>query len=187
MQTEGGIPLQMSISTKEQKYIRASIHTPTKTAGATIVFNGKKVVILEKVTQESTSRLLSGEEAAANLFDLIALNPDYHYSASNGFDFKIPVFEGYYIELQREVEPIRETNRYMPTKMILHEVGESGNTLIRSIKYLSFFDEIDPYLQPKEIVFTDESNGETGRITIQKIEYNVGLPDFLFEIDDAPN
>jgi len=187
MHTDGGIKLKMSTSTKEQKYIRASIHTPTKTAEATLVYNGNLVSITKESESHISSSILRGEEAAANLFDLIALNPEYHFRDREAFDFKSLVFKGYRVELQNVADPIEGTERYRPYQLMLYEVDESGETLIRSIKYLSFFDAIDPYQQPKEIVFTDESNGETGRITIQKIEYNVGLPDFLFEIDDAPN
>jgi len=184
MQADGGTSLDMVTSSKEQKYIRASIHTPTKIAGATIVYNGNAIAIVEDIAYQSTSRVLSGEEAAGNLFDLIALNPEYHFRASDGFNFKIPVFEGYRVELLREGQPVAGTERYPPNKMLLYAVGESGDSLIRSIEYLSYFDTIEPYLQPKEITFTDESTGDTGRITVQKVEYNVGLPDFLFEIED---
>jgi outer membrane lipoprotein-sorting protein len=184
MQLGSGASLEMVTSTKNQKYIRASIHNSSNTVGATIVYNGKSIKIVEETSDKSTARILSGEEAAANLFDLVALNPEYHFNANEGLNFKISTFKGYRVELQREATPVAETERFRPTKMLLYKVAETGDTLIRSIDYLSYFEKIDPYLQPKEITFTDEAAGETGRITVQKVDYNVGLPNFLFELPD---
>jgi outer membrane lipoprotein-sorting protein len=75
MQLDGGHSLGMVVSSKEQKYIRATIHNPDKTAGATIIYDGKVIALVEGETFQTTARILSGAEAAANLFDLIALNP----------------------------------------------------------------------------------------------------------------
>lgn len=176
------MPLDMVVSTKKQKFIRASIFNPTKTAGATIVYNDKKIQTHEESGSESSLRMLSGEDAAGNLFDLLALNPEYHFSKDDSFNLKIPVFDGYRLELLKEDTPIAGTDRYRPKKMLLYEVGDTDDSLIRSIEYISYFEMIEPYLLPKEIKFIDESTGETGRITVQKVEYNVGLPDFLFRI-----
>ncbi len=184
MQAKGGVSLNMISSSKKQKYLRVSIHNPTKTAGATIVYNSKTVRTLEESANESSIRTLSGEDAAGNLFDLIGLNPDYHFKINGGFNFKTPVFEGYRVELINEDQPIKETNRYRPSKLLLYKIDETTESLIRSIEYLSFFENIEPYIQPKEIKFTDESTGETGSISIQKFEYNVGLPNFLFELGE---
>jgi outer membrane lipoprotein-sorting protein len=184
IQRGGGIPLNMVVSSKTQKYIRASIFNATKTAGATIVYNSRTIQTVEESGSERSIRTLSGEDAAGNLFDLIALNPDYHFRKNDGFNFKIPVLEGYHVELRRDRKPIENTDRYLPNQLLLYKVSDAGNSLIRSIEYISFFEEIAPYFQPKEITFTDEENGEQGRITIQKVEYNVGLPDFLFSIKD---
>ena len=45
-----------------------------------------------------------------------------------------------------------------------------------------FFDQIDPYFQPMELKFTDVMTGDIGHISVDKIEYNIGLPSFLFDI-----
>jgi hypothetical protein len=47
---------------------------------------------------------------------------------------------------------------------------------------MEFFNQIDPYFQPKKILFTDAKTGDIGHIAVDKIEYNIGLPIFLFEI-----
>ena len=172
----------MLISSKGRKYIRASIRNPKKTAGADIIYNGKTVAIVERGSPQKRSRVLSGEEAAANLFDLIALNPEYHFKNIDGFNFNIPTFKTYRVELQREAEPFEETERYRPVKALLYKEHDAGSTLLRSIEYMEFFNQIDPYFQPKKISYTDAKTGDIGHITVDKIEYNIGLPIFLFEI-----
>ena len=172
----------MLVSIKGRKYIRASIRNPKKTAGADIIYDGKAVAIVERGSPQKRSRVLSGEEAAANLFDLIALNPEYHFKNIDGFDFNIPTFKTYRVELQREAEPFEETERYRPVKALLYESYDADSTLLRSIEYMEFFNQIDPYFQPKKISFTDAKTGEIGHIAVDKIEYNIGLPSFLFEI-----
>jgi len=182
MHLEGGHSVRMVVTIKEQKYIRASIRNPNKTAGADIICDGKEVAIVERGSPQSRSRVLSGEEAATNLFDLIALNPEYHFKNIDGFDFNIPTFRAYRVELQTEAEPVEETERYRPVKALLYKEHDAGSTLVRSIEYMEFFDQIDPYFQPKKISFTDAKTGDIGHITVDKIEYNIGLPSFLFDI-----
>ena len=182
MHLESGHSVRMVVTTKEQKYIRASIRNPKKTAGADIICDGKAVAIVERGSPQSRSRVLSGEEAATNLFDLIALNPEYHFKNIDGFDFNIPTFRAYRVELQTEAEPVEDTERYRPVRALLYKEHDAGSTLVRSIEYMEFFDQIDPYFQPKELTFTDEGTGVIGHITVEKIEYNIGLPSFLFDI-----
>ena len=172
----------MLISSKGSKYIRASIRNQKKTAGADIIYDGKAVAIVERGSPQKRSRVLSGEEAAANLFDLIALNPEYHFKEIDGFNFNIPTFKAYHVELQTEAEPVKETERYRPKKALLYKGHDADGTLVRTIEYMEFFDQTDPYFQPKEILFTDEKTGVVGHIIVDKIEYNTGLPSFLFEI-----
>ena len=86
------------------------------------------------------------------------------------------------MELQTEAEPVEETERHRPVKALLYKEHDAGSTLVRSIEYMEFFDQADPYFQPKKISFTDVKTGDIGHITVDKIEYNIGLPSFLFEI-----
>ena len=182
MHLEGGHSVRMVVTIKEHKYIRASIRNPNKTTGADIICDGKEVAIVERGSPQSRSRVLSGEEAATSLFDLIALNPEYHFKNIDGFDFNIPTFRAYRVELQTEAEPVEETERYRPVKALLYKEHDAGSTLVRSIEYIEFFDQIDPYFQPKELTFNEAGTGVIGHITVDKIEYNIGLPSFLFDI-----
>ena len=187
IQLDGGNPFGMLVSSKGRKYIRASIRNQKKTAGADIIYDGKAIAIVERGSPQKRSRVLSGEEAAASLFDLIALNPEYHFKEIDGFNFNIPAFITYRVELQREAEPLEETERYRPVKALLYKEHDADGTLVRTIEYIKFFDQTDPYFQPKELTFTDVSTGVIGHITVDKFEYNVGLPSFLFEIGDETN
>ena len=177
----------MLVSSKGRKNIRASIRNQKKTAGADIIYDGKAIAIVERGSPQKRSRVLSGEEAATNLFDLIAINPEYHFKNIDGFNFNIPTFKAYHVELQTEAEPVKETERYRPKKALLYKGHDADGTLVRTIEYIKFFDQTDPYFQPKELTFTDVSTGVIGHITVDKFEYNVGLPSFLFEIGDETN
>lgn len=179
---EGGQSVRMVITSKEQKYIRASIRNQKKTTLADIIYDGKAIAIVAMESPQKRSRVLSGEEAATNLFDLIAINPEYHFKNIGGFNLNIPTFKAYRVELQTEAEPVEETERHRPVKALLYKEHDAGSTLVRSIEYMEFFDQADPYFQPKKISFTDVKTGDIGHITVDKIEYNIGLPSFLFEI-----
>ena len=179
---EGGQSVRMVMTSKEQKYIRASIRNQKKTTLADIIYDGKAIAIVVMESPQKRSLVLSGEEAATNLFDLIAINPEYHFKNINGFNLNIPTFKAYRVELQTEAEPVEETERHRPVKALLYKEHDAGSTLVRSIEYMEFFDQADPYFQPKKISFTDVKTGDIGHITVDKIEYNIGLPSFLFEI-----
>ena len=45
---DGYKSFEMVVSSKEQKYIRASIRNPKKTAGADIIYNGKAIAVVER-------------------------------------------------------------------------------------------------------------------------------------------
>jgi hypothetical protein len=55
---DGDKSFEMVVSSKEQKYIRASIRNPKKTAGADIIYNGKAIAIVERETLQSKSRVV---------------------------------------------------------------------------------------------------------------------------------
>ena len=67
---------------------------------------------------------------------------------------------------------------------IVLTVGHLVIWLAIHVQYTKFFDQIDPYFQPKELTFTDVMTGDIGHISVDKIEYNIGLPSFLFDISD---
>lgn len=179
---ESAQSVRMVMTSKEQKYIRASIRNQKKTTLADIIYDGKAIAIVVMESPQKRSLVLSGEEAATNLFDLIAINPEYHFKNIDGFNLNIPTFKAYRVELQTEAEPVEETERHRPVKALLYKEHDAGSTLVRSIEYMEFFDQADPYFQPKKISFTDVKTGDIGHITVDKIEYNIGLPSFLFEI-----
>ena len=180
MSMEDGLTMDLATFTKEQKFIRGSIYTDKKLAGAIISYNGESIGIHEKMATPTPPRALSGDDAASNLVDLIALNPDYHFREKDGFNFNIHIFNGYRVELLREDAPIEGTEIYLPTALKLYKKVESDERLIRSIQYSTFFEQLEPYIQPKKLTLVDEATGEEGHIFIDSVHYNAGLPDFLF-------
>lgn len=181
---ESGLTLNLIVFTKEQDLIRASIHPADKSFGAVVAYDGQTVKMQEEIIDVYPTKVLEGEDAAGNLFDLIALNPEYHFRKWDGLNLDSKVLQGFRIEIQREESPIKEPETCKPISLKLFKVEELGDTLIRSTQYSQFFKNKEPYLQPKLLTFTDETTGENGTIKVKSVEYNVGLPDFLFKLPD---
>ena len=76
---ESGQSVRLVVTSKEKKYIRASIRNPKKMARAEIIYDGKAITMVEKGTLQSKSRVVSGDEAATNLFEGVV-----SYSAFSG-------------------------------------------------------------------------------------------------------
>lgn len=184
MHTDNDTELNLIVFTKGQKLIRASMHPANKSHGAVIAYDGQIVKVQEEIVDVYPTKVLEGEDAADNLFDLIALNPEYHFRKRDGFNLEAQVLQGFRIEIQRKEYPIAGTEIYKPISLKLYKVSDSSETLIRSAQYDHFFKDKKPYLQPKALTFTDETNGEKGKIIVESVEYNAGLPDFLFELPD---
>ena len=178
--------LDLSVIKKNQNRIRVATLEKRGASGRIIqVFSNDQIVEVWENVSGNEKRSLSRLDAATSLFDLISLTPDYHFRSPKGFDLNSQVFKGYRVELQYSKSMKNTVADDQPKKLLLYQVSESDQQLIRSIHYVSFFEKVEPYLQPKELTFSDETTGETGRIIIQSLEYNVGLPDFLFRLPKA--
>jgi len=178
-----GIRLNLSVATKEQKKIRAVVHDDAKSVVMHIVFNQGNLYLRETHSGKRTTRLVVGDEAATNLVDLLALNPDYHFRGEDSLNLGAFESAGYSIELKRAENPIKKSEIYPPTELRLRKKEGDRIVLLRIIKYLDFHDSDMAYLQPKCLEFKDHQSGDSGTIKIDTVGYNPGLPDFLFEIN----
>ena len=179
-----GVQLNLSVATKEQDAIRATISNSDKSIVLQLIHNEEGFFSRSRTPDsKATTRKLSGDEAAGNLMDLLSLNPDYHFRTVNGFNLEPMTSEGYTFEFKRSKTEIEGTEIYPPVHLRLFRDENNRNKLIRSIEFIDFHPHTYPYLQPKTLKFTDETSGETGYIKINKVEYNPGLPDFLFDIE----
>ena len=58
-------------------------------------------------------------------------------------------------------------------KALLYKEQDAVSNLVRIAEYTNFFDQTD--LISSQPVFTDVMTGDIGHISVDKIEYNIGL------------
>lgn len=173
--------LDLSVAIKGQNKIRATFLNKQGVSSRSVyLLNGSTLKEFHEIEGTLTELVANRLDSATTLTDLIALNPDYHFQTKNNFDLSTPILEGYILELTREPDAFFGTGKHKPLHLHLFEENEDKK-LIRSIQFISFHKAIQPFFQPKEIRFTDETTGVSATILIDQIEYNPGLPNFLFE------
>lgn len=184
--TSAGITVNLSVIAKAQHQIKATVSNSTKSVSIEVFFNEDGLHLHEQYA-DGTRQLkqLTGDLAASHLLDLLAVNPHYHFRDRNGFQTDGPACEGYRFVLVRANAPLEGTELYPIRSISIHKDGEAENPPLRTIRYLEFMESTEPYLQPKTMEFIDEVSGESGTIRIHKVEYNAGLPDFLFETPET--
>jgi hypothetical protein len=182
-----GRTLNFSQVTKGQNHIRASILAPDGSVSVTVFFNQDKIYLEEDLPDNKSVRELSGEDAAAYLLDLLALNPAYHFRPNNGFNLRHPIFEGFSLEIKRveasdPSDQDESSEQIRPIEQLrLIDLSVERDPILRTIRYLENFPEGKHGQTPRKIAFTDNSTGEGGTITLKDYNYNVGLPYFLFK------
>lgn len=127
----------------------------------------------------------TGDEAPSDLFDLLSLTPDYHFSQSEEgtlFDLNIEMLEGYEIVLHRA--PARSGDvAFRPAQIaqLLRRDLEGGESaLIRSARFVEFDTFGGRLRSPSKIIFTDEISDEETVVEITAVDYNVGVTHFMF-------
>jgi len=167
--------------------MKMAVFNDLKSVRITIIYRGGEIHLSESTPTQTTIRKLNDIEAASYLIDLLSINPDYHFRKEEGFDLNNPIFKGYNVNVEMAVDdPTNEDDlkRETPTRIQLFKVDKEAPKLIREIKYLSFHQSNNEFLKPKEILFIDYSRKRRGRIVLNNHEYNIGLPEFLFELRD---
>ena len=118
----------MVVSSKEQKYIRASIRNPKKTAGADIIYNGKAIAVVGEPLQ-GKSRVVGGDEAAADLFGPHRTQSEYHSERLMGLILTFRLSRHTVLSFKRRPEPDEETDRCRPLKALLYKEQDAVSSL----------------------------------------------------------
>ncbi len=172
-----GIELELSVITKKDAGIRATVFSPTQKPDALILFDEKELYLSSKngIHPEVYTKL-SGQEAAENLFQMLALNPWLHFP--NGeLELRSPILDEYRIVLEHNLD----NSHLEPIQMHLyHTVAEEPN-LLSTIEFVDFFKDSGPQLQPKTLRVTDHTASTVGKVHIKNFAYNKGVADYLFE------
>jgi hypothetical protein len=177
--------LSLTLLTKGQHRLRASIQDQQHKSKVHIIHNQEQLWTKQFINGSESIRKLEGTEAAENLLDLLALNPQFHFKQRDGFNLSSSVLEGYKVEYTQSEKPCKETNKHLPESLELFDISKDEPRLIRRIRYISFQKATTPFIQPKELVLTDERTGESGTIIISEVSYNAGIPDFIFKLPES--
>lgn len=111
----GNDVIEVSLYKKGQDLMKLSSGNKNRSYELSVVFKNDALLRRESLNGETLEPENTSDDGITDLFDMIALNPEYPF-------------------------------------------------------------------QPKEIKFTNELSGETVQVIVDTVEYNSGLPDFLFEI-----
>lgn len=171
-----GAELQLTVITKPFTGIRATIRPENTPARAVVLFTKGKLYLIKE--QESIVEEITGYDAAKNIFEMLALSPDLNFRTATPA-FETPLLDGYTIRIEREKAENHETQNGKPLTAKLYR--KSDEKLLRTILYTEFFPQNNfSNNQPKVIEFTDHDTNQTGTINIHKVDYNVGIGDFVF-------
>lgn len=175
---------EATILKKGQERIRMVVQDPTDVKVSVRIIYEKGKLRREVHSPKGTwVHEPEGIEAAIYLFDLIALNPAYHFPSGSGrFDRGNKVLQDFSLKLERTHEEDPEAESKPFTSISLYSVEDGRETLLRTIRYSSFAAFDGPLLEPDVLYFKDERTGNKGRITVNALEYNSGIPDFVFNI-----
>jgi len=174
--------LPLTLVTKRDAGIRATIHIPGKLTRAVVLFDGDKIHLIQELTEEGSIKELNGNVAAVNLFEMLMITPEFHFN-SEELGYQTSILDQYKVELLRDEIATPADNKQQPSVANLYIKTDSQLKLLRTIKYIDFFKKKDsPYYQPKKITFTDHTNASSGEIIINEVSYNSGIPDFIFKL-----
>lgn len=176
------IELELSVVTKKNAGIRATVFSPSQKDDALILFDEKEVYLSKKsgINTKAYTKL-SGQEAAENLFQMLALNPWIHFPDGK-LKYNSPALEDYLIVF----DYILKDKNVKPTEMRLYEMAPVKDKLISTIRFVEFFSPDTNLFQPKTLLVLDQANQISGEVHIKNYNYNLGLGDFLFKVPGAP-
>jgi hypothetical protein len=174
--------LPLTLVTKRDAGIRATIHTPTKLTRAVVLFDGDKIHLIQELTEKGSVKELNRDQAAENLFEMLMITPEFHFGLEK-LGHQTSILDQYKVELLCNEIATPTGYEQQPSVANLYIKTDSQLKLLRTIKYIEFFTKKDsPYYQPKKITFTDHTNASSGEIIINDVSYNSGIPDFIFEL-----
>lgn len=183
MITEDG-RLDLTAYKRGQDLIRATIQDKSGRFGVDVIHKDGRIHTIERLDEETRVHELTGDEAATHLLDLLALTPRYHFDKSNIFNLKTPVFRDYRVDFISSEE---DNESVLPSKLRLYKKTNDTEVLIREIIYSHSSRQPQKHtLELWELELRDLVDGKNGNIVLKKMDYNAGVPMFLFSIPDVP-
>ncbi|HAV12696.1 MAG TPA: hypothetical protein DCX06_04245 [Opitutae bacterium] len=164
------------------KRIRSSLTDASAGSRITLYCWDNKLIMKSKLNGTIHYKEIEKEDSVSHYLDLTATSP-YFFNVTEALEEFIDKLDTKFsIEIEISETAIIDTEIYPINRINLFRDEDDKKTLIRSIQYLDYMPELEPFLQPKRLKFKNEISGESGTITIDKVELNSGLPNFLFEL-----
>lgn len=155
-----------------------------RTAKISILFSSNKIYATTIKEERTNSRLLNKEESALYLFDMMAVNPNYHFRNNKDQSITIPTFDGYAVIVNFDDSLQTDQGVSIPESMELFRIQGEDKILIRRVHYKNFHQPHGILLRPKEMLFYDVIRERKGEVYLEQFEYNSVVPDFIFELPD---
>jgi hypothetical protein len=183
---------QLFIVKKGQSMIRSSVNNSNGRNTFTLLFNQGSVVSILDTDGQLKVETKQADEAASQLFDLLMLNPEYHFRAVDGFSLSHKIFNDYRIEFTYEIDKtskvtsdVQGKRRIIGANLYRLANTETKEVLLRSFQINSFSKFSNQIEAPQELQFIDEETADISHIRVTTVIYNSGIPNFLFKIQEA--
>lgn len=172
-----GVALDLKIVTKKNKGIRTTLVSPDGNSRAVLIFNQETLYLhQERGLEQAYSGRLTGREAAENIFQMLAINPCYHF-LSEAPVLRTTILNHYEIILDRETHH----EFLMPKRLLLYKGTSTEGELLSTIEFIDFFPSKIPFYQPKTLQVINHSNQTKDQVQVKSFSYNLGLANYLFE------
>ena len=171
-----GKAIDLSLIAKDKNKIRATLSNfPSK---VTVLHKNGAVILQEEIGGKQIERILTGEAAARQLLEMLGLCPYFFFNNLKNEHFKSLVQEGYTVDLQDD----DRVEAKVSEKIVLID-NSTGNT-IHSVRFLNCekTEITENSYQPTRVVINNHLNERKSEIRIKHVEWNAGLPDFLFNL-----
>lgn len=180
--TSGVHEVPFYVVKKSQDKLRSTASDGRGLVSFTTLLNNDTLFNITNIQSNIESSELSGDEAAAQLFDLLMLNPEYHFRKQEGFPLNSKIFSRYHISFDRTKHKNASFQEHIiGAKLFKNDTDSESKILIRSVQITNFRVFKREINEPEQLSYTDEESGETTEVTITGIDYNIGIGDFIFD------
>lgn len=179
----GDQEMDVTLVKQGQDLMRLSSGNRNRSYELALVYRSNSVHRREWINAEPFESEKQPDNQFTDLFDMVAINPFYHFERQNKFDMSFFKENGYWIEYKKADTSVDDGFiENVPFSLKLYRDKGGRSILLRKADYKSIMKRSDGIVQPEEIVFTNELTGKTVRVIITKLEINMAPPAFLFEI-----
>jgi len=172
-----GMEMKLNVMTKKQRGIRATVFSKNGKENAVLIFDQRELYQFKKEpTEAPIYRRVTGREAAENLFQMLALNPWFHFPRGT-LALRCDLLDHFEIVYHCDME---NQDTY-PLEMHLYHTADAEPILLSTIEFVDFFSDSAPLHQPKTLRVTDHSMQTVGMVEVENFAYNKGVADYLFK------